>query len=145
MEFVNQNLLTNYCISKTEFVHTLCTLYNSIAFWNLKKTIKCCVRLSGVTTWCILPIGYSVLLPWIQTSLSLNSRDLFLNLRRLVKMTKPLRFENKSLRLRYKYLICIWIIFWAILDLLINPKYLFQNKSFSQTYYFKSEKKVLSF
>ena len=71
---------------------------------------------------------------------SLNSRDLFLNLRRLVKMTKPLRFENKSLRLKYKCLICIWIIFWAILDLFINPKYLFQNKSFSQTYYFKSEK-----
>ena len=63
-----------------------------------------------------------------------------LNLRRLVKMTKPLRFENKSLRLKYKCLICIWIIFWAILDLFINPKYLFQNKSFSQTYYFKSEK-----
>ena len=55
-------------------------------------------------------------------------------------MTKPLRFENKSLRLKYKCLICIWIIFWAILDLFINPKYLFQNKSFSQTYYFKSEK-----
>ena len=56
-------------------------------------------------------------------------------------MTKPLRFENKSLRLNYKCLICIWIIFWAILDLFINPKYLFQNKSFSQTYYyFKSEK-----
>ena len=71
---------------------------------------------------------------------SLNSRDLFLNLRRLVKMTKPLRFENKSLRLKYKCLICIWIIFWAILDLFIHPKYLFQNKSFSQTYYFKSEK-----
>ena len=71
---------------------------------------------------------------------SLNSRDLFLNLRILVKMTKPLRFENKSLRLKYKCLICIWIIFWAILDLFINPKYLFQNKSFSQTYYFKSEK-----
>ena len=71
---------------------------------------------------------------------SLNSRDLFLNLRRLDKMTKPLRFENKSLRLKYKCLICIWIIFWAILDLFINPKYLFQNKSFSQTYYFKSEK-----
>ena len=71
---------------------------------------------------------------------SLNSRDLFLNLRRLVKMTKPLRFENKSLRLKYKCLICIWIIFWAILDLFINPKYLFKNKSFSQTYYFKSEK-----
>ena len=71
---------------------------------------------------------------------SLNSRDLFLNLRRLVKMTKPLRFENKSLRLKYKCLICIWIIFWAIFDLFINPKYLFQNKSFSQTYYFKSEK-----
>ena len=71
---------------------------------------------------------------------SLNSRDLFLNLRRLVKITKPLRFENKSLRLKYKCLICIWIIFWAILDLFINPKYLFQNKSFSQTYYFKSEK-----
>ena len=30
--------------------------------------------------------------------------------------------------------------FGAILDLFINPKYLFQNKSFSQTYYFKSEK-----
>ena len=71
---------------------------------------------------------------------SLNSRDLFLNLRRLVKMTKPLRFENKSLRLKYKCLICILIMFWAILDLFINPKYLFQNKSFSQTYYFKSEK-----
>ena len=56
-------------------------------------------------------------------------------------MTKPLRFENKSLRLKYKCLICIWIIFWAILDLFINPKYLFQNKSSSQTYYFKSEKK----
>ena len=55
-------------------------------------------------------------------------------------MTKPLRFENKSLRLKYKCLICIWIIFWAILDLFINPKYLFQNESFSQTYYFKSEK-----
>ena len=55
-------------------------------------------------------------------------------------MTKPLRFENKSLRLKYKCRICIWIIFWAILDLFINPKYLFQNKSFSQTYYFKSEK-----
>ena len=55
-------------------------------------------------------------------------------------MTKPLRFENKSLRFEYKCLICIWIIFWAILDLFINPKYLFQNKSFSQTYYFKSEK-----
>ena len=55
-------------------------------------------------------------------------------------MTKPLRFKNKSLRLKYKCLICIWIIFWAILDLFINPKYLFQNKSFSQTYYFKSEK-----
>ena len=55
-------------------------------------------------------------------------------------MTKPLRFENKSLRLKFKCLICIWIIFWAILDLSINPKYLFQNKSFSQTYYFKSEK-----
>ena len=55
-------------------------------------------------------------------------------------MTKPLRFENKSLRLKCKCLICIWIIFWAILDLFINPKYLFQNKSFSQTYYFKSEK-----
>ena len=54
-------------------------------------------------------------------------------------MTKPLRFENKSLRLKFKCLICIWIIFWAILDLFINPKYLFQNKSFSQTY-FKSEK-----
>ena len=38
---------------------------------------------------------------------SLNSRDLFLNLRRLVKMTKPLRIENKSLRLKYKCLICI--------------------------------------
>ena len=38
---------------------------------------------------------------------SLNSRDLFLNLRRRVKMTKPLRFENKSLRLKYKCLICI--------------------------------------
>ena len=36
-------------------------------------------------------------------------------------MTKPLRFENKSLRLKYKCLICIWIIFWAILDLFINP------------------------
>ena len=71
---------------------------------------------------------------------SLNSRDSFLNLRRLVKMTKPLRLENKSLRLKYKCLICIWIIFWAILYLFINPKYLFQNKSFSQTYYFKSEK-----
>ena len=71
---------------------------------------------------------------------SLNSRDLFLNLRRVVKMTKPLRFENKSLRFKYKCLICIWIIFCAILDLFINPKYLFQNKSFSQTYYFKSEK-----
>ena len=55
-------------------------------------------------------------------------------------MTKPLRFENKSLRLKYKCLIWIWIIFWAILDLFINPRYLFQNKSFSQTYYFKSEK-----
>ena len=55
-------------------------------------------------------------------------------------MTKPLRFENKSLRLKFMCLICIWIIFWAILDLFINPKYLFQNKSFSQTYYFKSEK-----
>ena len=55
-------------------------------------------------------------------------------------MTKPLRFENKSLRLKYKCLICIRIIFWAILDLFINLKYLFQNKSFSQTYYFKSEK-----
>ena len=55
-------------------------------------------------------------------------------------MTKLLRFENKSLRLKYKCLICIWIIFWVILDLFINPKYLFQNKSFSQTYYFKSEK-----
>ena len=55
-------------------------------------------------------------------------------------MTKPLQFENKSLRLKYKCLICIWIIFWAILDLFINPKYLFQNKAFSQTYYFKSEK-----
>ena len=55
-------------------------------------------------------------------------------------MTKPLRFENKSLRLKYKCLICIWIIFWAISDLFINPKYLFQNKSFSQTYYFKSER-----
>ena len=55
-------------------------------------------------------------------------------------MIKPLRFENKSLRLKYKCLICIWIIFWAILDVFINPKYLFQNKSFSQTYYFKSEK-----
>ena len=55
-------------------------------------------------------------------------------------MTKPLRFENKSLRLKYKCLICIWIIFWAILDLFINPMYLFQNKSFSQIYYFKSEK-----
>ena len=76
----------------------------------------------------------------LQINHSLNSRDLFLNLRRLVKMTKPLRFENKSLRLKYKCLICIWIIFWAILDLFINPKYLFQNKSFSQTYYFKSEK-----
>ena len=76
---------------------------------------------------------------------SLNSRDLFLNLRRLVKMTKPLRFENKSLRLKYKCLICIWIIFWAILDLFINPKYLFQNKSFSRTYYFKSEKKFCHF
>ena len=75
---------------------------------------------------------------------SLNSQDLFLNLRRLVKMTKPLRFENKSLRLKYKCLICI-IIFWVILDLFINPKYLFQNKSFSQTYHFKSKKKVLSF
>ena len=60
-------------------------------------------------------------------------------------MTKPLRFENKSLRLKYKCLICIWIIFWAILDLFINPKYLFQNKSFSQTYYFKSEKKFCHF
>ena len=60
-------------------------------------------------------------------------------------MTKPLRFENKSLRLKYKCLISIWIIFGAILDLFINPKYLFQNKPFSQTYYFKSEKKVLSF
>ena len=77
---------------------------------------------------------------WKFGSFSLNSRDLFLNLRRLVKMTKPLRFENKSLRLKYKCLIWIWIIFWAILDLFINPKYLFQNKSFSQTYYFKSEK-----
>ena len=74
---------------------------------------------------------------------SLNSQDLFLNLRRLVKMTKPLRFENKSLRLKYKCLICIWIIFWAILDIFINPKYLFQNKSFSQTYYFKSEKSFI--
>ena len=55
-------------------------------------------------------------------------------------MTKPLRFENKSLRLKYKCLIYIWMIFWAILDLFINPKYLFQNKSFSQTNYFKSEK-----
>ena len=55
-------------------------------------------------------------------------------------MTKPLWFENKSLRLKYKCLICIWIVFWAILDLFINPKYLFQNKSFSQTYYFKSKK-----
>ena len=55
-------------------------------------------------------------------------------------MPKPLRFENKSLRLKYKCLVCIWIIFWAILDLLINPKYLFQNKSFSQTYCFKPEK-----
>ena len=73
-------------------------------------------------------------------AISLNSRDLFLNLRRLVKMTKPLRFENKSLRLKFKCLICIWIIFWTILDLFINPKYLFQNKSFSQTYYFKSQK-----
>ena len=45
------------------------------------------------------------------TAFSLNSRDLFLNLRRLVKMTKPLRFENKSLRLKYKCLICILIIF----------------------------------
>ena len=71
---------------------------------------------------------------------SLNSQDLFLNLRRRVKITKPLRFENKSLRLKYKCLICIWIIFWAILDLFINHKYLFQNKSFSPTYYFKSEK-----
>ena len=60
-------------------------------------------------------------------------------------MTKPLRFENKSLRLKYKFLFCIWIIFWAILDLFINPKYLFQNKSFSQTYYFKSEKKFCHF
>ena len=60
-------------------------------------------------------------------------------------MTKPLRFGNKSLRLKYKCLICIWIIFWAILDLFINPKYLFQNKSFSQTYYFKSEKKFCHF
>ena len=42
-----------------------------------------------------------------KTLYSLNSRDLFLNLRRLVKMTKPLRFENKSLRLKYKCLICI--------------------------------------
>ena len=74
---------------------------------------------------------------------SLNSRDLFLNLRRLVKMTKPLWFENKSLRLKYKCLICIWIIYWANLDLFINPKYLFQNKSFSQTYYLKSEKKFV--
>ena len=55
-------------------------------------------------------------------------------------MIKPLRFENKSLRLKYKCLIWIWIIFWAILDLCINPKYLFQNKFFPQTYYFKSEK-----
>ena len=55
----------------------------------------------------------------------------------MTKPSWPLRFENKSLRLKYKCLICIWIIFWAILDLFINPKYLFQNKSFSQTYYFK--------
>ena len=75
---------------------------------------------------------------------SLNSRDLFLNLRRLVKMTKPLRFENKSLRLKYKCLICIWIIFWAILDLFINPKYLFQISLFHRLIIL-SPKKVLSF
>ena len=83
---------------------------------------------------------YANMKPFDTICFSLNSRDLFLNLRRLVKMTKRFRFENKSWRLKYKCLICIWIIFWAILDLFINPKYLFQNKSFSQTYYFKSEK-----
>ena len=31
----------------------------------------------------------------------------FIYLRRLVKMTKPFPFENKSLRLKYKCLICI--------------------------------------
>ena len=51
-----------------------------------------------------------------------------------------LKWAYPPLRLKYKCLICIWIIFWAMLDLFINPKYLFQNKSFSQTYYFKSEK-----
>ena len=31
----------------------------------------------GVATWCIFPIGYSVLLPWIQTSLSEKSEIVF--------------------------------------------------------------------
>ena len=44
-------------------------------------------------------------------SYCLNSRDLFLNLRRLVKMTKPLRFKNKSLRLKYKCLIAFELFF----------------------------------
>ena len=96
--------------------------------------------LAAIASYIGRPVFLDVLWRYTKIKYSLNSRDLFLNLRRLVKMTKPLRFENKSLRLKYKCLICIWIIFWAILDLFINPKYLFQNKSFSQTYYFKSEK-----
>ena len=59
-------------------------------------------------------------------------------------MTKPLRFENKSLGLKYKCLICIWIIFWGILDLFMNPKYLFQISLFHRLIIL-NPKKVLSF
>ena len=76
---------------------------------------------------------------------SLNSWDLFLNLRRLVKMTKPLRFKNKPLRLKFKCLICIWIIFWAILDLFINPKYLFQISLFHRLIILNPKKKFCHF
>ena len=54
MAFVNQNLLTNYCISKTDFVHTLCTLYNSIAFWNLKLDMPILTCIFFTFNWLIL-------------------------------------------------------------------------------------------
>ena len=53
---------------------------------------------------------------YLETTYSLNSRDLFLNLRRLVKMTKPLRFENKSLKVDMPILTCIFFTFnWLTL------------------------------
>ena len=49
----------------------------------------------GVTTGCILPIGYSVLLPWIQTSLSLKPEIVF---NRVKELFEPIVLRKKNRR-----------------------------------------------